>query len=78
MSITDARGILSGPKDAATQYFKRTTSSDLTTAFRPIVDRSLSSVGTVTAYKAVESKVAGLPLGGSSLSVTCSPETLTG
>ena len=28
--------------------------------------------------QAVESKVAGLPLGGSSLSVTCSPETPTG
>ena len=68
MSIADARGILSGPKDAATQYFKRTTSGELTTAFRPIVDRSLANVGTVTAYKAVESKAAGLPLGGSSLS----------
>ncbi|MBM3547569.1 MAG: DUF4197 domain-containing protein [Alphaproteobacteria bacterium] len=68
MSITDARGILSGPKDAATQYFRRTTSNDLTQAFRPIVDRSLSGVGAVTAYKAVESKASSLPLAGSSLS----------
>lgn len=68
MSIADARGILSGPKDAATQYFRRTTSGDLTQAFRPIVDRSLSGVGAVTAYKAVESRAASLPLGGSSLS----------
>ena len=67
MSITDARGILGGPKDAATQYFRRTTSGDLTTAFRPIVDSSLSSVGAVSAYKSVESKATTLPLAGSSL-----------
>ncbi|MCD6075265.1 MAG: hypothetical protein K0Q70_2148, partial [Rhodospirillales bacterium] len=47
MSINDARGILSGPNDAATQYFKRTTSGNLTTAFKPIVGNSLSSVGAV-------------------------------
>jgi hypothetical protein len=68
MSITDARGILSGPKDAATQYFRRTTSGDLTSAFRPIVDQSLSGVGAVSAYKAVESKAAALPLVGGNLS----------
>ena len=38
MSITDARSILDGPQDAATQYFKRTTTASLTTSFRPIVD----------------------------------------
>ena len=67
MSITDARGILTGPKDAATQYFRRTTSGDLTTAFRPIVDNSLANVGAVNAYKSVESKATSLPLAGSSL-----------
>jgi hypothetical protein len=67
MSITDARGILSGPKDAATQYFRRTTSGDLTTAFRPVVDKSLGDVGAVAAYKSVESKATALPLAGSSL-----------
>lgn len=68
MSITDARGILTGPKDSATQYFRRTTSNDLTSAFRPIVDRSLANVGAVGAYKAVESKATSLPLGGGGLS----------
>lgn len=68
MSVADARSILNGPKDAATQYFKRTTSGDLTAAFRPIVDKSLSGVGAVGAYKAVESKATSLPLGGGGLS----------
>ena len=68
MSITDARGILSGPNDSATQYFRRTTSDDLTTSFRPIVDKSLSNVGAVSALKSVQSKAASLPMGGGGVS----------
>lgn len=68
MSISDARGILSGPKDAATQYFRRTTSGDLTREFHPVVDNTLSSVGAVTAYKSVQARASSLPIGGSSLS----------
>ncbi len=51
MSIEDAEGILNGPDDAATQYFRRETSSDLKGAMRPIVDESLSAdVGAIQAY----------------------------
>jgi hypothetical protein len=64
MSIDDARKILTGPQDAATQYFRRTTSSSLTTAFHPIVDRSLSDVGAVGALKSVQAKAADMPLVG--------------
>src|SRR5246127_1692011 len=38
MTIDDARKILAGPQDAATQYFRTNTSASLTTAFHPIVD----------------------------------------
>jgi hypothetical protein len=65
MSINDARGILSGPNDAATQYFKRTTSANLTTAFKPIVDNSLSSVGAVSTFNSVKSQAGSMPLVGS-------------
>jgi hypothetical protein len=68
MSISDARGILSGPKDAATQYFRRTTSDQLTNAFRPIVDKSLANVGAVGALKSVQSQAASLPLAGAGVS----------
>jgi hypothetical protein len=64
MTIDDARAILNGPQDAATQYFKRTTSSSLASSFRPIVDNSLSSVGAVEAFKSVQAKAASLPLAG--------------
>ena len=64
MTIDDARGILNGPQDAATQYFRRTTSSSLTTSFRPVVDNSLSGVGAVGVLQAVQAKAAAIPFAG--------------
>lgn len=64
MSIDDAKRILSGPQDAATQYFRRETSGSLTSAFRPIVDSALSDVGAVSALKAVQSRASSVPMAG--------------
>ncbi len=50
MSISDARQILTGGDTAATDYFKRQTSADLTTAFAPIVHKSMENVGVVKQY----------------------------
>ena len=50
MSFDDARKILSGSDTAATEYFKRTSSQDLTTAFSPIVQCSMEHVGVVQQY----------------------------
>lgn len=44
MTIQDAVGILRGGDFAATDYLKRTTTGQLTTAFRPVIDRSLNTV----------------------------------
>ena len=63
MSITDARAILTGPQDAATQYFKRTTTDSLTKSFRPIVDGTLSQVGAVKTFNGVKSQASSLPFG---------------
>ena len=41
MSLTDARKILSGNKDAATEYFKTHTSSSLEKMIAPIVDNTM-------------------------------------
>ncbi len=41
MSLTDARKILSGKKDAATQYFKTHTSASLEKMIAPIVDNTM-------------------------------------
>jgi len=53
MTFDDARHILTGGDTAATDYFKRTSSGDLTTAFTPIVHRSMEHVGVVQQYNQV-------------------------
>lgn len=50
MTFDDARHILTGNDTAATDYFKRTSSADLTTAFSPIVKSSMNRVGVVQQY----------------------------
>lgn len=65
MSIEDAKGILAGPDDAATQYFKRTTRTNLFAKFYPIVQKATDSVGVTAQYKAMMGKFSGLDaLGG--------------
>src|SRR3546814_5463133 len=64
MTVTDARGIVTGPEDSATQYFKRTTTRPLTDAFRPIVDSALADVGAVQTYDAAVQGMRGSALGG--------------
>ena len=44
MTITDAIGILRGGDYAATDYLKKSTTDQLTTAFRPVIERSLGNV----------------------------------
>ncbi len=53
MTFDDARQILSGGDTAATEYFKRQTSAELTAAFKPIVHNSLVNVGVVKKYNTV-------------------------
>ncbi len=60
MTFDDARHILTGNDTAATDYFKRTSSTDLTTAFAPVVHQSMEKVGVVAQYdRFVESSGAG-------------------
>lgn len=68
MSFDDARKILTGSDTAATEYFKRTSSADLTTAFSPIVKRSMQQVGVVQQYNNVLASAPGaMPWRGSSI-----------
>jgi hypothetical protein len=50
MTFTDARRILAGDDTAATEYFKRTSSADLTAAFSPVVHSSLQRLGVIRKY----------------------------
>lgn len=56
MTLKDAMNILKGEPDAATQYFKRTSSPGLRTAIKPIVQSATSSVGVTDSYKKMISK----------------------
>lgn len=55
MSIQDARGILSGSADAATQYFRRTTSESIYAKVYPIVQSTTQRVGVTQQYKQLAS-----------------------
>lgn len=50
MTIDDARKILDGPKDAATQYFRSKMSAPLAAEMKPIVNDQLANVGAIAAY----------------------------
>ena len=62
MTIQDARGILSGGDTAATDYFRRNTSEELSAAFRPVVHRSMQGVGVVKQYDEVIRNPVAAPL----------------
>jgi len=51
MTIEDAKSILSGPNDAATQYFHKTTQTNLYAKFYPIVQKATEKTGVTAAYK---------------------------
>lgn len=62
MSLQDAKGILSGPQDAATQYFKRTTSAALTERFLPIIKKATAGVKLAETYNSFAGQAASFGL----------------
>jgi hypothetical protein len=65
MTIRDAVGILKGPDDAATQYFRRNSETRLAASFRPIVASSTNKVGVTSHYKKFVKQAERLGLAGS-------------
>ena len=62
MSVDDAKGILSGADDAATEYFRKTTSEALTRRFLPIVKRATAKVKLADTYNNFAGKAADFGL----------------
>jgi hypothetical protein len=58
MSVEDAKGILSGGQDSATQYFRRTTSGPLTEKFKPVVRNAMARVKLAEKYDQFAGKAA--------------------
>jgi hypothetical protein len=61
MTFDDAKKILNGPDDSATQYFKRKMSNPLSDEMRPVVKKALSQAGAVQAYDAAMGEYQSLP-----------------
>ena len=60
MSIEDARSILTGTNNAATEYFRRTTETNLFEKFKPIVEKATDQTGVTAAYKRLMEKAGGM------------------
>jgi hypothetical protein len=58
MSVDDAKGILTGGEDAATQYFRRTTSGPLTEKFKPVIRKAMAKVKLAEKYDQLAGKAA--------------------
>lgn len=61
MTIEDAQKILSGPNDAATQYFRKAMGPGLAGEMAPIVDATLAEAGAVQAYDSMMGQYKTLP-----------------
>ncbi|WP_339715810.1 DUF4197 domain-containing protein [uncultured Sneathiella sp.] len=62
MTVEDAQSIYSGPDDAATQYFRKVSTGDLTETIRPIIEQSLQDVGAISLYDSLVSQYKTYPL----------------
>jgi hypothetical protein len=62
MTVQDAKTILTGGNDSATQYFKSNTSAALTAKFLPIVKNATSKVGLAQQYNTFAEQGAKLHL----------------
>lgn len=76
MSIEDANTILNGADDAATQYFRNKTNSQLTALFRSSIETSLNQVGSTQYYNDLTGQIAEIPLIGESINLDL-PDSVT-
>jgi hypothetical protein len=62
MTVADAKGILTGGETSATDYFRRVSSDELKSKFRPIVARATERVKLAAVYNEYAGKAARLGL----------------
>ncbi|MGB4056757.1 MAG: DUF4197 domain-containing protein [Alphaproteobacteria bacterium] len=62
MTVSDARSILSGPDDAATQYLKKTMSPELAKEIQPLIKSALAESGAIKSYDSVMGQYDRIPL----------------
>ena len=62
MTVKDAWGILKGEDDAATNYLRRTTSTSLEAAFKPVIKTSLEAVDATKYFTKIINTYNKIPL----------------
>ncbi len=60
--LDDAQRIFSGPKDAATQYFRGKMTPALSQRMKPLVDDAMAQAGAVKAYDSMMGRYSAIPL----------------
>ena len=63
MSFDDARGIVTGGNTAGTEYFKRTSSTKVSDAFRPIIQEAMNGTGVSEKFAALTASAPKMPFG---------------
>jgi hypothetical protein len=58
MTVQDAKGILAGPQDSATQYLNKTSREQIRAQFLPIVKQATDQVGLAKQYNSFASQAA--------------------
>ncbi len=58
MTLADAKGILTGGPDSATQYFRSKTETQLATKFKPVIAQATAKTGAVKSYNQFAGKAA--------------------
>jgi len=61
MKLEDAKTILNGPEDAATQYFRRVATPELKATVAPVIEQNLRDVGAVAAYDQLIGEYSSIP-----------------
>lgn len=59
LTVADAKSILTGTNTAATQYFRRTSETNLQARFLPLVKAATQNAGVTAAYKRMAEKAGG-------------------
>src|SRR5206468_2063421 len=75
MSIADAETLLAGQRDAVTQYFRRTTETNLFERLLPIVKRATETTGVTANYKKVLQAASGNKYVGAVLGAISNPQS---
>ena len=60
MTVADAKSILAGGNDSATQYLNKTSRAEIRAKFMPIIKQATDKVGVAQQYNALARKAAGL------------------